>query len=384
MFRRLQVCAVHENIALDHAVVELALFVRRSAEAALELRVAGQHQRPPSGGEGAPRLAEGAVQRLRLLPLQQPLAVGRVGDQLAVGAVTVEAGGIRHLEADAVVHAGLAGVVTGDVDGPGVDVAAPYIIVAVELPVLGLVRRVQPALRGQEGPLLGIEPAVQAGGAVFGDEGGLDGDGAAAAERVAERVFAPVAAQRHQRRRQRLPQGRFHAHGAVATLIQALAGGVQADGHIVLHDGEADLMLRPRLRELGYAVVGGHAVHHRLFDDALTGGDGVELGVDGVALHGEGGVQGQVFLPGHGLRALEQLLEAAGGEAGQHGDDPCAAAQVHVEAGAVCPSALAEDAAIFRLDIGKAQALDLVGYQFFQAQQAGDDISDHINVPRCG
>ena len=170
MFRRLQVCAVHENIALDHAVVELALFVRRSAEAALELRVAGQHQRPPSGGEGAPRLAEGAVQRLRLLPLQQPLAVGRVGDQLAVGAVTVEAGGIRHLEADAVVHAGLAGVVTGDVDGPGVDVAAPYIIVAVELPVLGLVRRVQPALRGQEGPLLGIEPAVQAGGAVFGDE----------------------------------------------------------------------------------------------------------------------------------------------------------------------------------------------------------------------
>ena len=143
-------------------------------------------------------------------------------------------------------------------------------------------------------------------------------------------------------------------------------------------------MLRPCLRELGHAVVSGHAVHHRLLDDALTGGDGVELGVDGVALHGEGSVQGQVFLPGHGLRALEQLLEAAGGELGQHGDDPRAAAQVHIEPGAVRPSAPAENAAVFRMNIGKAQALDLVGHQLFQAQQAGDDVSDHINVPRCG
>ena len=35
--------AVHEYIALDHAVVQLPLFGRLPAEGALELRVAGQH-----------------------------------------------------------------------------------------------------------------------------------------------------------------------------------------------------------------------------------------------------------------------------------------------------------------------------------------------------
>ena len=45
-------------------------------------------------GQRAPRLAEGAVQLLGLLLLHQPLAVGRVGHQLAVGAVPVELAGM--------------------------------------------------------------------------------------------------------------------------------------------------------------------------------------------------------------------------------------------------------------------------------------------------
>ena len=190
----------------------------------------------------------------------------------------MELGRVGHLEADAVVHAGLAGVVPGNGHGAGVNVAAPDIVLPVELPVLGLICRVHPRLGGQERPVLGVEPPVKTGGAVFCDERRLDGDGTAAAEGIAERVAAPVAAEGHQCRRQRLPQGRLHAYGAVAPLVQPLAAGIQTDGHLILEHGKAYLVFCPCLRELLHAVVGLQTLHHGLFDDALTGGHGVQLG----------------------------------------------------------------------------------------------------------
>ena len=289
----------------------------------------------------------------------------------------MELAGVRHLEAHAVVHAGFAGVVPGDVHGAGVDVAAPDVVLPMELPVLRLVRRVHPRLGGQERPVLGVEPPVKAGGAVLGDERRLDRDGAAAAEGVAEGVASPVAAERHQRRRQRLPQGCLHAHGAVAPLVQSLAAGVQPDGHLILEHGEAHLILRPRLRELLDAVVRPQALHHGLFDDALAGGHGVQLAGDGVALHREGGVLRQEFLPRDGADALKQLLEAPRRELPQQGDDPRAAAQVDVQPGTVRPAAPAEDAAVLRPHVLQAQTLHLVGHQLFQPQQAGDLVCYH-------
>ena len=99
MHTSLYFIAVHEYIAFDHAVVQLPLFGGLLAEGALELRVAGKHQRAPALRQTPPHLAELPVQLLRLLLFHQALAVGRVGHQLAVGAVPVEGAHIRHLEA---------------------------------------------------------------------------------------------------------------------------------------------------------------------------------------------------------------------------------------------------------------------------------------------
>lgn len=226
-------------------------------------------------------------------------------------------------------------------------------------------------------PTSGRQSAGPDRGRGFGDERRLDGDGTAAAEGIAEGVAAPVAAEGHQCRRQRLPQGRLHAYGAVAPLVQPLAAGIQADGHLILEHRKAYLVFRPCLRKLLHAVVGLQALHHGLFDDALTGGHGVQLRGDGVALYREGRLPGQKLLPGDGAHALEQLLEAPRRELSQQGDDPGAAAQIDIQPGAVRPAALTEHTAVFRTHVGQAKALDLVGHQLFQPQQAGDLVSYH-------
>ena len=57
-YRRRSHVAVHENVAFDHAVVQLALLVCRPAEGPLELRVAAEHQCPPALRQGFPHLAQ--------------------------------------------------------------------------------------------------------------------------------------------------------------------------------------------------------------------------------------------------------------------------------------------------------------------------------------
>ena len=103
----------------------------------------------------------------------------------------------------------------------------------------------------------------------------------------------------------------------------------------------------------------------------------MQLGGDGVALHGESGVTGEEFLPGHGADALEQLLKAAGRELPQQGDDPRTAAQVDIQPGAVRPGALTEHAAVLSPHLGQAKALYLVSHQLFQPQQTGYLIGHH-------
>ena len=85
----------------------------------------------------------------------------------------------------------------------------------------------------------------------------------------------------------------------------------------------------------------------------------MQLAGDGVALHREGGVLRQEFLPRDGADALKQLLEALRRELPQQGDDPRAAAQVDIQ------------------HVLQAQTLHLVGHQLFQPQQAGDLVCYH-------
>ena len=131
--------------------------------------MAGQHQRPPPLGELTPHLAKLAVQLLRLRLFHKALTVGGVGHQLPVVAVAVEGAHIGHLKADVLSNACLAGVFLGQGNGSGVNVAAPNVVLAVELLVLRLFLRLLPAILGEEQPPLGIEAAVKTRRAVAGN-----------------------------------------------------------------------------------------------------------------------------------------------------------------------------------------------------------------------
>ena len=106
------------------------------------------------------------------------------------------------------------------------------------------------------------------------DEGRLNGDGARAAERVAEGVPPPVPGQGHQRRRQRLPQ----VESTVAYELKKLGlSEVRAENGRVLCQGP---------------------------------------------LHREAPLPGDEVLPGKGRAALKQLLKGAGREAAQAQQHP--------------------------------------------------------------
>ena len=92
----------------------------------------------------------------------------------------MEARGVVDLELDDVVDLGELGVVARELDGVGVDVAAPDLVLAVELVVHRLVRRVEPEHFIERGPVLGGKAAVEARRTVARDERRLDGDSARA------------------------------------------------------------------------------------------------------------------------------------------------------------------------------------------------------------
>ena len=240
----------------------------------------------------------------------------------------MEGAGVRRFKPYNVVHLGQLGVVPGQLHGGRVDIAAPDLIVPVELPVLGLIGGIHPGLSGEPAPLLGGEGAVQARSPVFGDEGGLDGDGARTAEGVAQRVPAPVAGEEHHGGGQGLPQGGVHPVGPVAPLVKAWSRGVQHQDGGVFHDGELDLEERSGLREgiqaVGIPQTGGG----RLFHNGLAGRHGMEGGIKAVPLDREPALPGDELLPGEGTGPLKQGVEISGREGAQHQQHPLPGAQI--------------------------------------------------------
>ena len=76
-----------------------------------------------------------------------------------------------------------------------------------------------------------IMTAIQAGGAVLGDEGGLDGDGAAAAEGITQHGIAPDPGKIQDPCRQGLLDGGKVGVLPVAPLVQPRPGGIQVQLH---------------------------------------------------------------------------------------------------------------------------------------------------------
>ena len=274
----------------------------------------------------------------------------------------MEARGVVDLELDDVVDLGELGVVARELDGVGVNVAAPDLVLAVELVVHRLVGCIEPEHFVERGPMLRGKAAVEARRAVARDERGFDGDGAAAAEGVTERVAAIVVRELDHRGGECFLERGGHAVGAVAALVKALARGVEPDGHFVLHDGKAHLIAPPRFGELRDAVGRAQAVDDRLFDDRLAGGHGVERRVDGVAHHGELPLAGDPVLPVHRAHALKERFKIRRAELVQNQNDARTAAQIDVEPRDVARLAAAEDAAVLNAHVRKSQFSDLIAH----------------------
>ena len=210
--------------------------------------------------------------------------------------------------------------------------------------------------------MLGGKVAVEARRTVARDERRLDGDGAAAAERVAERVAAIVVRELDHCGGERFLERGRHAVGAVAALVKALARGVEPDGDLVLHDGKAHLIAPPRFGELRDAVGRAQAVDDRLFDDRLAGGYGMERRVDGIAHDGEFALARDPVLPMHRAHALKERFKIRRAELVQNQNDARTAAQIDVEPSDVARLAAAEDAAVLNAHIRKPQLFDLIAH----------------------
>ena len=204
-------------------------------------------------------------------------------------------------------------------------------------------------------------------------------DGAAAAEGVPEEVPTPVAGQGHHGGGQGLPQGSVVAHGPVASLVEPRAAGIQEELALILHDGELELVEGSDLRQAFEPVVPAQPICSGLVDNGLAVGDGVELGVQAVALHGEFAVLGNVVLQGQGLDTLVEFLKAPGREAPQPQQDPFAHPQPQIGRGQGLDPAVEEDPAVLHPDVRHVQPAQFVPHQALQAEEARNGKSEIIH-----
>ena len=275
------------------------------------------------------------IELLGALLLQHPFPVGRVAADGALVAGQRQASGVSLAEVDVLGDAGFHGVGPGDLQGVFVDVCGQNPVFPPVFQVLGLGPGLLPDLLGHRGPPLRAEAPAQAGGAVERCQSRFNGNGAAAAEGVPEEVTAPVPGQVHHGGGHGLVEGRFVAHGPIAPLVEAQAGGVQEHLADVFHQGKANLVDCAGLRQPGETVLGAQPVHSGLFHDGLAVWHRVELAIETVALDGELAVPGDHRLQRQGLDALVEFFKGAGFKAAQQQHYPFAHAKAQIGPGHV-------------------------------------------------
>ena len=243
-------------------------------------------------------------------------------------------------------------------------------VISVKFPRTRLFARILPDGLVQPRPLHGGKVAVDAGRAPLGSQRRLDGDGAAAAKRVAEVTPAAVARDVHERGGQRLAQGRRHVCRTVAALVQRRAGRVEIERGRVVHERELDLIQCAGLGEPADAVAPLERLDDGFFDDLLAVGHGVQRRLQTVALDGEGRVCRQIVRPRQRLDALEERVERRRGEAAQLEQHALAEAAADVHARDVRVRAGAAHAAVFGHNIAQAHMAQLIAERALEPEQA--------------
>ena len=226
-------------------------------------------------------------------------------------------------------------------------------------------------------PQFCVKGAQFAGSDVQRGQRCLDGNGTAAAEGIGKDLSTLPTAQFDHGCGQRLAQGGIVLLQLIAALVQRCAGGVQEDLAQIVHQGELDLVLGTGFLQPSDVISQFHTLNGSLFQNTLTVGHTMQLGVQGETLDGECIILAQPLFPMDGLHTLEQLVKGLGRIGCQTDEHALAAAQQHIGTGAVIQVTLKEYAAVFCLHVFKALVLQFVGYQTLYAHQAGDYILIH-------
>ena len=274
----------------------------------------------------------------------------------------------------ALFHTGQLGVGVGQGHRGGVDIIAKGLKAGIQLGIgQGFLALLCPdGGRHKAIPLSG-KAALEARRNVHGFLGGLDEQGAAAAERVFHQAVTADTAQVGDGSGQRLADGGLHGVAAVAALVQALARGVQHDLTDVLAEHEADLILRARLGQHGGVMELHQPLDHSLFDDALAGRHAGELAVEGRARHRECSIGGEQLLPGDGIHAIEQLVKRGGGVSVEQEHHTLHRAQVEVGGCDHIGPALKGQAAVADTDVLGTDAAQLKVGRGLAPEKAGSD-----------
>ena len=151
--------------------------------------------------------------------------------------------------------------------------------------------------------------------------------------------------------------------------MKSETGGVDAEAGSVLHNGKLHLIKRAAFIKPLNAVNFFKPLNDRLFYNLLAVGDGEELGVEAIALNGEGSVFGDEHLPGESLGAFEKLVEGEGIERTHFYEHALADAQIYIGSCNVFLVAGEENAAVFGGNISHFHAAQLVCDRAFKTQK---------------
>ena len=363
---------VHVQLAGDHAIVHLAALVGALAVVGFKVHVSGDSVHTGAGVR-LHLTAQGAGQLGRALNGAHALTVRgiRQHDGLLL------CGKIRHIghfKVAALFHTGQLGIGVGQRHGGGVDIISKGLEAHIQLGLgQGLLALLGPHSGGHKAVAFGSKAALEARCDVHGLLGGLNEQGAAAAEGVLHQAVPAHAAQVGDGSGQRLADGGLHGVAAVAALVQALAGGVQHDLAHVLAQHEADLVLGAALRQHGGVVLGHQALDHSLFDDALAGGHAGKLAVQRGAGDRERRIRRQQILPGDAVHAVEQLIKGGRLVAGQQQHHALHGAQVQVGCRDHLRTAGEGQAAVIHSDVLRADAVQFKFCGGLAPEETGGD-----------
>ena len=154
--------------------------------------------------------------------------------------------------------------------------------------------------------------------------------------------------------------------------MEALTGRINADGDLIFHDRELNLMDGAGFFKPVQAVPGFQPLHHGFFDDLLTVRHRHQLGVETITFDGESGILRQIGLPGQSLYIFKEGFKAPGFKTADLDENALPYAQGDIGFGNGGFIAGEIDAPVFIRYIVHTEPFQFVRDRRFETKQAGN------------